>query len=50
MIRLVLGLGTSAVNRVEGDYPRVAALDQPMIQPIGNMEILKNIPSIKWMY
>ncbi|NLK98882.1 MAG: hypothetical protein GX272_12540 [Epulopiscium sp.] len=41
MIRLVLGLGTSAVNRVEGDYPRVAALDQPMIQPIGNMEDIK---------
>ncbi|NLZ53659.1 MAG: phosphoenolpyruvate synthase, partial [Thermoanaerobacteraceae bacterium] len=41
MIRLVLGLGTSAVNRVEGDYPRVAALDQPMVQPIGNIEDIK---------
>ena len=41
MIRLVLGLGTAAVNRVEGDYPRVAALDQPMVQPLGNMEDIK---------
>lgn len=41
MIRLVLGLGTNAVNRVEGDYPRVASLDQPMLQPLGNVEDMK---------
>ncbi|TCK93216.1 pyruvate phosphate dikinase-like enzyme [Natranaerovirga hydrolytica] len=41
MIRLVLGLGTKAVDRVEGDYPRVASLDQPMLQPIGNDEDMK---------
>ncbi|MCX8023036.1 MAG: PEP/pyruvate-binding domain-containing protein [Syntrophorhabdaceae bacterium] len=29
MIRLVLGLGTRAVNRVENDYPRLVALDNP---------------------
>lgn len=33
MLRLVLGLGTRAVNRVEGDYPRVVALDFPLIKP-----------------
>ena len=29
MLRLVLGLGTRAVDRVEGDYPRIVALDVP---------------------
>ncbi len=29
MLRLVLGLGTRAVDRVEGDYPRIVALDAP---------------------
>ncbi len=29
MIRLVYGLGTRAVDRVEGDHPRVVALDRP---------------------
>ncbi len=29
MLRLVLGLGTRAVDRVEGDYPRIVALDSP---------------------
>lgn len=33
MLRLVLGLGTRAVNRVEGDYPRIVALDQPLLKP-----------------
>ena len=32
MLRLVLGLGTRAVNRVEGDYPRIAALDEPLLK------------------
>lgn len=30
MLRLVLGLGTRAVNRVEDDYPRIVALDEPL--------------------
>ena len=30
MLRLVLGLGTRAVDRVEGDYPRLVALDSPL--------------------
>ena len=30
MLRLVLGLGTRAVNRVEGDYPRIVAPMPPL--------------------
>ncbi len=37
MLRLVMGLGTRAVNRVEGDYPRIAALDEPLVKPHENM-------------
>lgn len=29
MLRLVLGLGTRAVDRTEGDYPRIVSLDKP---------------------
>ena len=38
MLRLVYGLGTRAVNRVEEDYPRLAALDAPLLRPVGGME------------
>ncbi|MFH1386359.1 MAG: PEP/pyruvate-binding domain-containing protein [bacterium] len=38
MLRLVFGLGTRAVNRVEGDYPRVVALDKPLLQPYAGVE------------
>lgn len=31
MLRLVLGLGTRAVDRVAGDYPRIVSLDLPML-------------------
>jgi hypothetical protein len=37
MLRLVLGLGTRAVNRVEGDYPRVVALDEPLLKAYAGM-------------
>ena len=30
MLRLVFGLGTRAVNRIEGDYARLVALDRPL--------------------
>ncbi len=33
MLRLVFGLGTRAVDRVEGDYPRTVALDHPLLVP-----------------
>ncbi len=38
MLRLVVGLGTRAVNRVEDDYPRVIALDAPLLRPVGKMD------------
>ncbi|MBM3704946.1 MAG: phosphoenolpyruvate synthase [Actinobacteria bacterium] len=34
MVRLVMGLGTRAVNRTEGDYPRIASLNQPGLTPL----------------
>ncbi|MBN2160801.1 MAG: phosphoenolpyruvate synthase [Spirochaetes bacterium] len=33
MLRHVIGLGTRAVNRVEGDYPAIIALDHPLLKP-----------------
>ncbi|MHC4666408.1 MAG: PEP/pyruvate-binding domain-containing protein, partial [Planctomycetota bacterium] len=38
MLRLVLGLGTRAVNRVDADYPRIIALDAPLLRPLAGME------------
>jgi hypothetical protein len=38
MLRLVAGLGTRAVNRVENDYPRIVALDNPAFRPHSGME------------
>jgi hypothetical protein len=36
-LRLVLGLGTRAVNRVENDYPRIVALDDPLLRPLAGL-------------
>ena len=33
MVRLVFGLGTRAVDRVEDDYPQTIALDEPLLRP-----------------
>jgi hypothetical protein len=41
MLRLVFGLGTRAVNRVEGDYPRMAALDDPLRRPYAEKNDLR---------
>lgn len=41
MIRLVFGLGTRAVNRVSGDYPRMVAVSHPKIRPESGMEVAK---------
>ncbi|MBM4463509.1 MAG: phosphoenolpyruvate synthase [Chloroflexi bacterium] len=41
MIRLVFGLGTRAVNRVSGDYPRMIAVSHPKIRPETSMEVAK---------
>ncbi len=38
MLRMVMGLGTRAVNRVEGDYPRIIALDDPLLKSYAGME------------
>lgn len=38
MLRLVFGLGTRAVNRIEGDYARIVALDAPLVKPHGSMD------------
>ncbi len=38
MLRLVFGLGTRAVDRTEGDYPRIVCLDNPLRLPPMNVE------------
>lgn len=41
MLRLVFGLGTRAVNRVEGDYPRIVAIDEPLLKPNAEMNDIR---------
>lgn len=41
MVRLVFGLGTRAVNRVEGDYPRIVALDDPSAKPLAGINDMR---------
>ena len=41
MIRLVFGLGTRAVNRVENDYPRIVAADDPLVRPLAGMHDIR---------
>jgi len=41
MLRLVFGLGTRAVNRVENDYPRIVALDSPLTRPVSGIEDIR---------
>ncbi len=42
LVRLVLGLGTRAVDRVAGDYPRMIALSHPLLRPeVGTEQIRK---------
>jgi hypothetical protein len=38
MARIVMGLGTRAVNRVEDDYPRIVAMDAPLVRPSAAMD------------
>jgi len=38
MLRLVFGLGTRAVDRVEDDYPQTIALDEPLLRPYSKNE------------
>ena len=41
MVRLVFGLGTRAVNRVENDYPRIVAIDDPLVRPLVGMKDIR---------
>ena len=41
LIRLVFGLGTSAVNRVGGGYPRLVAISHPLLRPEIGVKIAK---------
>jgi hypothetical protein len=41
MLRMVLGLGTRAVDRVEHDYPRLVALDAPLSRPQAGMDDIR---------
>ncbi|MBN1816282.1 MAG: hypothetical protein JW828_02915 [Sedimentisphaerales bacterium] len=41
MLRLVLGLGTRAVDRVEHDYPRLVALGAPLSRPFSGPDNLR---------
>lgn len=41
MIRLVFGLGTRAVNRVSGDYPKMIAISHPQLSPQAGAKIAK---------
>jgi hypothetical protein len=47
MLRLVLGLGTRAVERVEDDYPQTIALDQPLLRPYADREDAKKFSQHK---
>ena len=41
VIRLVFGLGTRAVNRVGGDYPRMVSISHPELRPEVGAEVIK---------
>ncbi|MBA4366492.1 MAG: phosphoenolpyruvate synthase [Desulfobacterium sp.] len=41
MLRLVFGLGTRAVNRVDTDYPRIVAVDEPLVRPLSEMKDIR---------
>jgi hypothetical protein len=47
MLRLVLGLGTRAVERVEDDYPQTIALDEPLSKPYTEREDAKKFSQHK---
>jgi len=40
-VRLVLGLGTRAVNRVADDYPRLITLSHPTLRPEGSLSAMR---------
>ncbi|RJE48866.1 MULTISPECIES: PEP/pyruvate-binding domain-containing protein [unclassified Dehalobacter] len=38
MLRVVVGLGTRAVNRTAGDYARIIAIDEPLSSPLTDFD------------
>ncbi len=50
MLRMVLGLGTRAVDRTEGDYVKIISLDQPLKTPLRTKMKKKDFPSIRLMF
>ena len=40
-VRLVWGLGTRAVDRVDNDYPRLIALSHPLLRPTPDIKTIK---------
>lgn len=47
MMRIVAGLGTRAVNRVDDDYPRLVALDKPLLRPDMRLEDIRRFSQHK---
>lgn len=41
MLRLVFGLGTRAVDRVENDYPRIVSISDPLVKPLSEMKDIR---------
>ncbi len=41
MLRMVFGLGTRSVDRVAGDYPRIVALDSPLLRVHSGIDDLR---------
>ncbi|HPS87218.1 MAG TPA: PEP/pyruvate-binding domain-containing protein [Spirochaetota bacterium] len=41
MLRMVFGLGTRSVDRVVGDYPRIVALDSPLLRVHSGIDDLR---------
>jgi hypothetical protein len=41
MLRMVAGLGTRAVDRCDDDYPRLVALDHPLLRPHAGTDDLR---------
>ena len=42
-VRLVWGLGTRAVDRVDNDYPRIIALSHPLLRPNTNPQAIQRL-------
>ncbi|MFX1258849.1 MAG: PEP/pyruvate-binding domain-containing protein, partial [Promethearchaeota archaeon] len=46
-LRLVVGLGTRAVNRIEDDFTRLVALNKPLLQVQSNLDEIQNFSQKK---